>query len=160
MNQHASTRDDHVGRRADVVDLGLGRLLAGALLSLCLFLSTLTVAPLAAAGDAGGTVVLRPTVGTALKRFALVIGNGAYRNVQSLRNPTNDAAAVAAKLQQIGYSVVYARDVDRRGMNQAADTFLAMVEPGSEALVYYSGHGVDLNGSELSAAGRHSGLRS
>jgi uncharacterized caspase-like protein len=32
-------------------------------------------------------------------------------------------------------------------MNGAVDTFLSMMQPGSEALVYYSGHGVDLNGS-------------
>jgi hypothetical protein len=99
-----------------------------------------------AVADESGTIILHPT-SSPLKRFALVIGNGAYRNVQSLRNPTNDAASISAKLQQLGYSVVYARDVDRRGMNEAVDTFLVMIEPGSEALVYYSGHGVDLNGS-------------
>jgi hypothetical protein len=33
------------------------------------------------------------------KRVALVIGNGAYRNVPTLANPTNDAADVGAALK-------------------------------------------------------------
>ena len=32
------------------------------------------------------------------KRVALVIGNGAYRNVPTLANPTNDAADIGAAL--------------------------------------------------------------
>src|SRR5271170_2723783 len=114
-------------------------------LAACFFLA---FAPPASAGQVASAVVLRPTEGSSgIKRFAIVIGNGDYQNVQTLRNPKNDAAAVAAKLQQIGYSVVYGHDLDRRGMNEAVETFLALIEPGSEALVYYSGHGVDLNGS-------------
>ena len=108
----------------------------------------LMLAPLAFAQQNGNIVVLKPAATSGgIKRLAIVIGNGAYQNVQELRNPKNDADAVASKLQRIGYSVVYAHDLDRKGMNEAVDTFLAMVEPGSEALVYYSGHGVDLNGA-------------
>jgi hypothetical protein len=131
-----------LGGNDSVLRLRAERLFGGALLWLCLLLALPAFAQ-----ESGETVVLKPPVSSPVKRVAIVIGNGAYRNVQTLRNPKNDAAAVAAKLQQLGYSVVYARDVDRRAMNGAVDTFLAMVEPGSEALVYYSGHGVDLNGS-------------
>uniref|UniRef100_UPI0011AE420A caspase family protein n=1 Tax=Methylobacterium sp. B34 TaxID=95563 RepID=UPI0011AE420A len=92
-------------------------------------------------------VVTQSTTNTAAKRFALVIGNGAYRNVPSLKNAKNDAAAIAAKLEKVGYEVLYVTDLDRRSMNQAISTFLARIEPGSEALVYYAGHGVELNGS-------------
>jgi caspase domain-containing protein len=81
------------------------------------------------------------------KRVALVIGNGAYRNVPTLRNTINDARAVAAKLQESGFDVLFARDVDRLGLNQTIARFLSRIEPGSEAVVYYAGHGVEVQGS-------------
>ncbi|WP_165795738.1 caspase family protein [Methylobacterium frigidaeris] len=87
------------------------------------------------------------SVAVSVKRFALVIGNGNYRNVTSLKNARKDAAAIAVKLRKIGYEVIYETDLDRRSMNQAVTNFLARVEPASEALVYYAGHGVELNGS-------------
>lgn len=123
--------------------LGVGRrIFAGLTLALGLILASQPFA------QSGSTIVLKPAEAIGgIKRFAVVIGNGAYQNVQQLRNPKNDAAAVAAKLQRLGYTVVYGHDLDRRAMNQAVETFLSMIEPGSEALVYYSGHGVDLNGS-------------
>jgi hypothetical protein len=115
----------------------------GLVVCLCLIFTTSAFAQ-----QSGPMVVLKPTAGNGeAKRVALVIGNGAYQNVQALRNPKNDAEAVATKLQQLGYSVIYARDLDRRGMNEATERFLALIEPGGEALLYYSGHGVDLNGS-------------
>jgi hypothetical protein len=81
------------------------------------------------------------------KRLALVIGNGAYRNVPTLRNPFNDAAAVAAELQKLGYEVYLCRDLDRQDMNAIVNAFLTRIEPGNEVLIYYAGHGVELQGS-------------
>src|ERR1700677_4775024 len=83
---------------------------------LCLYL---TLAPSALAQQNGNTFVLKPAHDGDVKRFAIVIGNGAYQKVPTLRNPKNDAVAVATKLQQIGYVVVYGHDLDRRGMNEA-----------------------------------------
>lgn len=37
-------------------------------------------------------------------RVALVIGNGAYRNVPALLNPPNDASDIAAALKRLGFS--------------------------------------------------------
>jgi Caspase domain len=91
--------------------------------------------------------VLPPSTKTMAKRIAIVVGNGGYENIQKLRNPRTDAEAIASKLAQLGFEVVLARDVGRRGMNQVINNFLDRIEPGSEALVYYSGHGVELNGS-------------
>ncbi|MEE9398953.1 MAG: peptidoglycan-binding protein, partial [Dehalococcoidales bacterium] len=39
------------------------------------------------------------------KRFALVIGNGAYKNIISLKNPINDANDMARALKEIGFTV-------------------------------------------------------
>lgn len=62
------------------------------------FVSGLTLAT-AAAG-------LMPTGAAAEgRRVALVIGNGAYRNVPTLLNPPNDAGDIAAALKRLGFSV-------------------------------------------------------
>ena len=38
-------------------------------------------------------------------RVALVVGNGAYRNVPALDNPTKDLAAMAKALEGVGFTV-------------------------------------------------------
>ena len=40
------------------------------------------------------------------KRLALVVGNGNYRSVQRLTNPTNDADLIAAKLRSLGFTLI------------------------------------------------------
>ena len=47
----------------------------------------------------------------AAKRVALVIGNGAYANAPTLPNPPNDAKAIAADLETLGFEVHLALDV-------------------------------------------------
>ena len=41
-------------------------------------------------------------------RHALVIGNGSYRHVEALPNTANDARDIAAKLTDMGYTVICA----------------------------------------------------
>ncbi|MDQ4061230.1 MAG: caspase family protein [Pseudomonadota bacterium] len=92
-------------------------------------------------------LIATASVAHAAKRVALVIGNAAYKNVPSLRNSINDADAVGDALRKIGFEVVSARDADRLGMNGVINQFFERIEPGTEAVVYFSGHGVELNGS-------------
>ena len=40
------------------------------------------------------------------RRIALVIGVSAYDNAPRLRNPANDAAALAGKLRELGFAEV------------------------------------------------------
>ncbi|MGY2995042.1 caspase family protein [Mesorhizobium sp. URHB0026] len=92
--------------------------------------------------------ILQPKVALhGAQRLALVVGNSGYRNVPTLKNPTNDATAVAEKLQGLGYRVHLAEDLDRLNFNEAVAAFLQNIEPGMETLVYYAGHGVELGGS-------------
>ena len=58
-------------------------------------------------------------------RYALVIGNGNYRdrNIASLANPANDAADVAAVLRKIGYRVTLKTNVGLRDMLNAVKDF-------------------------------------
>ena len=81
-------------------------------------------------------------------RIALVVGNGAYAGDAALKNPVNDATDVAAALTQVGWSVTLVTDADRRGFNRAIAAFrdaLSATE-GSDALFYYAGHGMQVDG--------------
>ncbi|MDR1626678.1 MAG: caspase family protein, partial [Spirochaetia bacterium] len=42
---------------------------------------------------------------SAPRKFALVIGNGAYRNLARLKNPVNDAGDMGAALRGLGFTV-------------------------------------------------------
>ena len=61
-------------------------------------------------------------------RFALVIGNGAYRNVPALNNPPSDAKDIAAALKSLGFKVTLKLDLDLAAMQRAIDEF-AYLEP-------------------------------
>jgi hypothetical protein len=81
------------------------------------------------------------------KRAALVIGNAAYRSMTPLQNPGNDAADVAAALQRLGFDTIVVTDLDRSGMNDALDRFARLADGADIAMVYYSGHGMQFNGT-------------
>jgi len=79
------------------------------------------------------------------QKLALVIGNGAYPG-NALKNPVNDAAAVARTLRALGFDdVTEKRDLNRRQMRQEIDKFVARINKGDMAWVYYAGHGVQAN---------------
>ncbi|MCK1277487.1 caspase family protein [Bradyrhizobium sp. 61] len=80
------------------------------------------------------------------KRLALVIGNGAYAHVKALPNPANDARAVARSLRDIGFTVSEGIDLDRAAMQKVTRDFLREAARAQVALVYYAGHGVQVDG--------------
>lgn len=82
----------------------------------------------------------------AAPRVALVIGNSAYVSVEALPNPSNDARLVAEKLWLAGFEVIESIDSDRATMLGDIATFQSRLRDGSEALFYYAGHGVQLDG--------------
>jgi Caspase domain len=51
-------------------------------------------------------LVVTATAAKADRRVALVIGNGAYKNMQSLANPPADAEAMAKLLKSIDFEVI------------------------------------------------------
>jgi tetratricopeptide (TPR) repeat protein len=79
-------------------------------------------------------------------RIALVIGNGAYAHVTALRNPPNDARAVAKSLRSLGFEVAEGIDLDRDAMQKITRDFLRDAAHAQTALVYYAGHGVQIDG--------------
>ena len=78
-------------------------------------------------------------------RVALLIGNAGYdRSELSLANPINDVDAMSARLGQIGFDVITARDATRPEMLAALDRFAGAAQGAEIAMVFYAGHGVQV----------------
>lgn len=78
-------------------------------------------------------------------RVALVLGNSAYKSAP-LRNPTNDAKDMAAKLKGMGFTVVERSNLSVKQIGSTLREFRSKLTPGSVALVFYAGHGVQIKG--------------
>jgi tetratricopeptide (TPR) repeat protein len=81
-----------------------------------------------------------------LRRIALIVGNGRYRNVTALPNPPNDARAVASHLRDIGFDVTEGIDLDAAGMKRMVEQFLRNAAGANVALLFYAGHGMQIDG--------------
>jgi hypothetical protein len=79
------------------------------------------------------------------KRVALVIGNSAYKEAP-LRNPVNDARAMADKLRQLGFHVIARENATKAQMEKAVAEFGDALGPGAIGLFYYAGHGMQVSG--------------
>lgn len=102
-------------------------------------LAALSLAPLWPLGASGDGGVNR------LPRSALVLGNGAYRAVPGLRNPPNDAAAIAKRLSQCGFAATPLIDGGKDDMETAVADFVArLARDKGVGLFYFAGHGVQL----------------
>src|SRR5258708_2600129 len=80
-------------------------------------------------------------------RVALVIGNAAYK-LGPLKNPINDARAMAATLKALGFEVIEAENAGRKRMQQTLRNFANKLTPNAIGLFYYSAHAIpskDLN---------------
>ena len=90
---------------------------------------------------------LAPWPAWAQDRVALVMGNGAYSDVAALLNPTNDAEAMSAALQPLGFQVMTVLDAGREEMENTLSAFGDLAAEAQVALVFYAGHGVEVDGS-------------
>src|SRR4030088_860976 len=82
------------------------------------------------------------------KRIALVVGNGAYAK-SPLATAANDAGLIAQTLQAAGFDVVGARDLDGDTLRRSFRDFIQKAEtsgPGTVAMVYLAGYGIQLAG--------------
>jgi uncharacterized caspase-like protein len=77
---------------------------------------------------------------------ALVIGNAAYPDAEGqLIHPINGARALAEALRERGFDVVSGENLSKPDMLRAIDTFTQKVTPGTAALVFFSGYGIQAN---------------
>src|SRR6201990_617921 len=99
-------------------------------LLLVLIFSVVSTAPSFAAGD----------------RYALVIGNAKYPDADApLKEPINDAREVADELKRDGFSVDIQENLNGDGMRRAFDRLYGKIKPGSVALIFFSGYGIQSN---------------
>ena len=78
-------------------------------------------------------------------RVALVIGNAAYKG-NGLKNPVNDAADFAASLRSYGFTVIERTNLTTKQVGPTLREFRAKLTPGSVAVFFYAGHGVQIKG--------------
>jgi hypothetical protein len=96
---------------------------------------------------AAAALALALTTPSHARRLALVIGNDGYQNVQTLRNARADARAVAVELRATGFDVTLKEDVTQKVMQAALRDFTARVAGGDDVVFYFSGHGVQFEGT-------------
>ena len=99
-------------------------------LALIALFSVAWTAPSSAAGD----------------RFALVIGNAKYPDADTpLKEPINDARDVADELKRDGFNVDIGENLTGEAMRRAFDKLYGKIKPGSVALIFFSGFGIQSN---------------
>src|SRR5690349_23357447 len=99
-------------------------------LLLTLILSVVSVGPSFAAGE----------------RYALVIGNAKYPDAEApLKEPINDARDIADELKRDGFNVDIGENLTGEQMRRAFDRLYGKIKPGSVALIFFSGFGVQAN---------------
>src|SRR5712691_8086198 len=119
------------------------RLLGGSAMSLRLLIKIAALA---------STCWMSVSAALAENRLALVIGNSAYQSVTVLPNPANDAKAMAKFLGSAGFQVLQAPNLTQSDMRKTLSDFAGMVAekgPDTVALVFYAGHGLQVDGENF-----------
>ena len=93
------------------------------------------------------TTLIGPSIAQAENRFAFVVGNDTYQNVDPLKKAVNDARSIAQVVQTIGFQVTLGENLTRRQFIEKFSTFENRIQPGDTAFLFYSGHGVELDGA-------------
>ncbi len=98
-------------------------------------------------GDAAaarqGSELRLAQAGGAGNRVALVIGNATYPDDNKpLAQPIKDARAFADELKRAGFDVTTGEDLSKQKLRAAIDAFKTKIKPGSAALFFFSGYGI------------------
>jgi len=84
-----------------------------------------------------------PSLSSYTDKIALVIGNSNYLT-QPLRNPVNDARAMAEKLLKNGFKLAYYQDLKTSQIAFVMSDIAKKIKPGSVFVFFYAGHGYQL----------------
>jgi len=90
--------------------------------------------------------LIAPVTWAAEVRIALVIGNSNYLEFGTLSNPKSDAQGIDKALRQLGYRTKLVLDADEATMRREVKRFASSSQGVEVALVYYAGHGAQVNG--------------
>ena len=80
------------------------------------------------------------------KRVALLIAADDYRNIRPLENPSNDARALEAVLEQLDFQVYVETNRDLKRTRRALEDFQEDAAGADVALLFFAGHGVAIDG--------------
>ena len=84
------------------------------------------------------------------RKVALVVGNADYQIVGRLPNPGNDALLVAQTLARLGFTIIGngpQLNMSKAHFDQAVQDFGKAILGADTALFYYSGHGLQVDGT-------------
>jgi uncharacterized caspase-like protein len=85
----------------------------------------------------------------ATRRVALIVGNGSYRHIASLANPPNDASDIGEAFKRVGFKVSQLKNADRLEFLRALRAFEDEALEADIAIVFYAGHGIEIDGSNF-----------
>lgn len=85
-------------------------------------------------------------ISQAQKKVALIIGNASYEYLEELSNPINDANDISFELERIGFEVFTHLNLDREELKSAISEFATRIAHYDIVLIYYAGHGLEVNG--------------
>jgi uncharacterized caspase-like protein len=86
---------------------------------------------------------------SAAQRIALVIGNSAYAHATVLKNPANDANAMAKMLMDMNFIVSLGLDLDEAEMRKHVADFVDAAAGAELVVFFYAGHGTMANGNDM-----------
>lgn len=93
------------------------------------------------------TLLSLPCFADSDDRYALVIGNSQYHHAAKLKNPLNDSSDVAEALTSLDFDVLLIQNATKLDIETASKQFLSnLAQSGGTGLLYYAGHGIQLNG--------------
>ncbi|WIY27766.1 caspase family protein [Parasedimentitalea psychrophila] len=83
------------------------------------------------------------------RRIALVMGMSDYQTLPALDNTKNDAVAMAATLERIGFDVTLSVDAGVAEVERLLEDFSFRSEVADLALIYFAGHGIEVQGENF-----------
>lgn len=88
-----------------------------------------------------------PLAMAAEKRFALLIGNGAYESAP-LPNPINDVRDMGSTLKGVGFETVQKENLSAQAMKAVIQEFSEKMKKNKDAVgfFFFAGHGIQVNG--------------
>ena len=97
-------------------------------------------------GTLAALAIASGSAADAAGRVALVVGNSAYSAIGRLPNPGNDAADISGALRRLGFEVTTVLDANRVVLTEALRTFTRESAGADVSLVFYAGHGLEVDG--------------
>lgn len=94
-------------------------------------------------------LIFFPLISHSADRMALVIGIAEYQHIGALKNTVNDAGKISQTLESIGFEVTTKTNISAAQMRAAVDQFAFDAETADLALIYYAGHGIEVQGENF-----------